>query len=669
MYKFALILICFAVTNPIFSQDRDELLKSKKLLNRTEFVSDSVGSRSSKNVVKNDKAKIYDYKIINRERDTVYLDTTLSIYKDYKFNYLRKDDFELLPFNNMGQTYNTLSVDFKTNALQPLFGARAKHFNYMEVEDINYYDVPTPMTELMYKTAFEQGHVLDAFFTVNTSRQFNFSVAYKGMRSLGKYQHVLSSTGNFRFTTNYTTKNKRYNVRTHIVMQDILNEENGGILDEDLIDFQNGNQDFIDRSVFDPRFEDAESMLKGKRFHLDQTYVVKAQDSLSSHQLSIGNIISLDDKFYQFNQTANNPFFGDVFVASNISDRVTLENFYSELNATYANTTLGALKFNIGYNNSNYGYNSLVNLNNQLLTNRLLTSVVSFGGGYEKSFGGFNLKGDFGVNLSGDIDGNFLHLQANYSFNEDTELTLSLNENSTAPNYNYQLFHSDYLDYNWQHSFKNQQLKQFALEFNSKKFGILKVDYSTINNYLYFSKTGDEATIPVEFDDTMNPIEFAGTVNPLQFDGTVNYIRAKVSKEFKYRHFALNNTILYQNVLDGVGVMNVPEIVTRNTFYYTNEFFKKALFLQTGVTFSYFSKYHMNAYDPLLAEFYTQNTTEIGDFPRIDFFINAKISQTRIYLKAEHFNSSFTGYDFYSAPNYPYRDFVVRFGIVWNFFL
>ena len=62
----------------------------------------------------------------------------------------------------------------------------AKHFNYMEVDDINYYDVPTPMTELMYKTAFEQGHVLDAFFTVNTSRQFNFSVAYKGMRSLRK---------------------------------------------------------------------------------------------------------------------------------------------------------------------------------------------------------------------------------------------------------------------------------------------------------------------------------------------------------------------------------------------------------------------------------------------------------------------------------------------------
>ncbi|HBK84363.1 MAG TPA: hypothetical protein DDZ41_12365, partial [Flavobacterium sp.] len=26
------------------------------------------------------------------------------------------------------------------------------------------------------------------------------------------------------------------------------------------------------------------------------------------------------------------------------------------------------------------------------------------------------------------------------------------------------------------------------------------------------------------------------------------------------------------------------------------------------------------------------------------------------------------GYNYYTAPNYPYRDFMVRFGLVWNFF-
>jgi len=77
----------------------------------------------------------------------------------------------------------------------------------------------------------------------------------------------------------------------------------------------------------------------------------------------------------------------------------------------------------------------------------------------------------------------------------------------------------------------------------------------------------------------------------------------------------------------------------------------------------------MNAYDPLLSEFYVQNNKLIGNFPRIDFFINAKIQQTRLYLKAEHINSSLTGYDYYSAPSYPYRDFSIRFGLVWNFFM
>ena len=154
----------------------------------------------------------------------------------------------------MGQSFNSLSQNFYRRSIQPGFGAKAKHFNYMDVDAIHYYRVPTPLTELMYKSNFEQGQLLDAFFTVNTSEQFNFSIAYKGMRSLGKYQHILSSTGNFRFTSSYHTKNKRYHLRAHLVNQDLLNQENGGIADDQLVEFENGNSEFIDRSLFDPLF-------------------------------------------------------------------------------------------------------------------------------------------------------------------------------------------------------------------------------------------------------------------------------------------------------------------------------------------------------------------------------------------------------------------------------
>ena len=130
---------------------------------------ESLPKRDSKKATKIPKAKIQDYKIISRNLDTVYLDTTLTIQKEYKFNYLRRDYFELLPFSNMGQTYNSLSKNLYSRRMLPSFGSKAKHYNYMDLDDIYYYHVPTPLTELMFKTSFEQGQLLDAFFTVNTS--------------------------------------------------------------------------------------------------------------------------------------------------------------------------------------------------------------------------------------------------------------------------------------------------------------------------------------------------------------------------------------------------------------------------------------------------------------------------------------------------------------------
>ncbi|MEO1012607.1 MAG: putative porin, partial [Bacteroidota bacterium] len=102
---------------------------------------------------------IKDYKIISHFRDTTFLDTTLTIQKEYRYNYLKRDDFELMPFSNVGQPYNHLGVDFDRINLYPRMGASALHFNYLEMEDIAYYNVATPMTDLFFKTTFEQGQL------------------------------------------------------------------------------------------------------------------------------------------------------------------------------------------------------------------------------------------------------------------------------------------------------------------------------------------------------------------------------------------------------------------------------------------------------------------------------------------------------------------------------
>ena len=611
---------------------------------------------------------IKDYKIISYARDTTYLDTTLTIQKEYKYNYLRKDDFELMPFANVGQPYNKLGVDFERNHMYPLLGAKAKHYNYFEVEDIDYYNVATPMSDLFFKTTFEQGQLLDALLTFNTSRRFNISLAFKGFRSLGKYQLDQSQSGNFRSTANYVTKNGRYSLRSHIAAQDVETEENGGLVDKEE-QFEKGNEDFLDRSRVDTRLsttDNGENKILGKRYFLEHQYKLlrtrKDSSRLEKTSLAIGHVFNYETKYYQFRQDTSNEYFGSVFV-SPIHDKASLKTTYNEFHAEFYNATLGRLQGNISLYNYNYFFNSLlVTAEGQQIQSQLTGDEISLGAKYSKTIGGFLVKGNGKYNLSGDLTGSILDASASYRFNENNRIVFSLHSSARMPDFNYLLYQSEYENYNWQNisNFENQKVNSLQFQFDSKKWGNISAKYTTLDNYTYFGIEDPEQEL-VENQEQ-------ATIKPLQEANSVNHIKVKYVKEFKLGGFALNNTIMYQNVSQSNDVLNVPQLVTRNTLYFSSDVFKKAMYLQTGITFKYFTSYNMDAYNPVLGEFYIQNNEELGGFPMLDFFINARIQQTRIYLKAEHFNSSFSGYNFYSAPNYPYRDFVIRFGLVWNFF-
>jgi hypothetical protein len=651
--KYIIAIVCFFLLNEMTCQVK---LNSASATIVGSIGKDSTAAKRAKGFKK--LATINMYVHYSTEMDTAVVDTTVSMKKDYKFNYLQKDNFGLMPFANMGQTYNTLTFNTSQNNSVPLFGARAKHFNYMTNSDINYYEVPTPWTRLTYKTGFGQGQMLDAFFTLNLSKQFNFAIAYKGLRSLGDYQNTLSSSGNFRFTTNYKSKNERYRTKAHIVMQDILNQENGGINNVDILNFESGNEEFLDRSVFDPNFDNAENILKGKLFFFNQSYdIVKKSDSLSNHRLSISNTFSLEDKHFQFSQASPAlDFFGDSFT-SNISDKVTLENFETSLGINYSNNTLGEVMLAVNYTDVNYGYNSVVLFPGEIIPNRIKARFIGLEAGYSKTYKGFTIKTKGGLNLSEEFVGSFLNGVISLNVFDDVSLSGGININTRLANYNHLLYQSDYINYNWHNinNFKNINTQQLNISLKSQKYFNADLDISNIDNYTYFN-----------LEDQIDEVKI---IAPRQYNRPLQYIRLKFQKEFRVGNLALDNTIMYQNIVSDEDVLNVPAFIARNTLYYSNQLFKKAMTLQTGVTFNYFTAYNMNGYDPLLAEFYTQNQTKLGGFPRLDFFVNAKIRQTRIFLKAEHFNSSFTGYDYFSAPNQPYRDFTIRFGLVWDFFL
>lgn len=648
--RISLLLVFLCCSSLLFSQEKNS--------NKPNLLDNLIGKDSVN--PKAPVATIDMYRAITLERDTTYIDTSLTIQKRYTHNYLRRDLFGLLPFPNEGQTYNTLQYSLTSFSPLPEFGFKAKHFNFLEANQIRYYSVATPVTEFYFKSVMKKGQNVDAFFTVNTSKRFNISIAYKGLRSEGKYVNQLASTGNFRFTTSYNTKNKRYFANAHYTGQDLSNEENGGITTAE--DFESGNTAFLQRDRMEVFLTDARSFLKGKRVFLD--HIFRINPTGGSNNLYVTHQFNYENKYFEYNQPTvpsnvggTTVFrFGESYKTSNINDQTHYNKTYNKLGLTYENTTLGKFHFYVDDYFSNYYYNQILILDDETVPASLSRRIDCFGGQYEyrkdKWTGIFLLTRSFTNQSLSNLDA-----KVQYELNDETSLSFQYQNMNKLPNDNYNLYQSSYVNYNWSNDFKNEKINAISAHATSPWVNV-SVHYSTFNDHLYFADVTTAAQMAAREQ----------IVAPAQYSGTINYLSVKANNEFRFGKFALENTLLYQKVDQSDLVLNAPEFLTRNSFYFSQNLFRKALFFQTGFTLNYFTNFYANEYNPVIGEFFVQNQKQIGNYANVDFFFNARIQRTRVYFTLEHFNSSLSGYNYYSSPNNPTGDFIIRFGLVWNFF-
>ena len=653
-YSF-FVIIFVSSFSLLYSQEHQT--ESKPVVVEEETTKQKTTTNTLKNILqikqdtldKSPKADIKKYISINIQGDSIYLDTTLTIKKHYKFNYLRKDNLELLKYSNIGQTYNNLTHRFDDLSFLPEFSFSSKSHAYLSSNDIKYFQVPTPLTEMVFKTVMKQGQHTDVFFTTNTSENFNFSIAFKGLRSLGNYQNILSGSKFFRFTTKYNSSNERYNFKMHFVSQGFENKENGGLNDESILNFESEDPLFNERSKLSVKFEDATNYFSSKRYFLDHQFLLTKKKNSVNNKFSLGHKFEYETLSSSYVQNVASIFYGDITPGlNNVDDKAeiktTLNEFYTDLSSNF----FGKIK--VIYTNYNYSYKSNSLSNEQVGFNQN-ENAISFK--LNKNLFNHSLKATVTKNLFGDRLGNLINLNISSNAENNLKYSLGLNIISKHPGFYYELYKSGYSDINWENDIKQTQIKNIFVDLQSNLIGNLNLDFRLIDNYTYFSLISEEKTL-------------IPAVN--QNSSTVDYLKIKWNKEFKFGKFALDNSLVYQNVAQDGNFLNVPEFLSRNTIYYSNTVLKGALFFQTGLSVKYFSKYYSNEYNPLISSFHVQNDKKIGGFPMIDIFVNAKIKQTRLFLKAEHFNSTFSGNNFYSSPSYPYRDFVIRFGLVWNFF-
>mgnify|MGYP001356514074 FL=1 len=677
MFKQFLVLIFFLSHLNLISQniDLEQKLKAQEEREKLEKESEN----------KKDTLSTDYYKIFYLDGTVETADTSLNIYKDYKFNFLRNDSFDLISFANSGHTFNKLAYDFKSFN-KPNIGAKGKHFNYFEKEDIGYYKVPTPFTEIFAKSTFEQGQILDILVSVNFSPQYNLTLAHKGYKSLGKYQSTRSRGNQFRLSSNYNSKNNLTSWRFHFTSQNIFNQENGGLTSDDIYFFEqapdyfeldnNGNQILNDDGSFKMIYYDgyldrsrlgswifAEGSLYSKRFFSNIQRVLLRNNNKNT--LSLNYQFTHEYKKLEYKDKTRGALFGEIYDDQIISDQSRFIEQENKLILSSDLNKFGKLDFQYSFTNWSNNYKIYDQENTIGIISELKLDQANISINWLINLKKFNFKFNYNKSSKDEFRSDYLsfNINGNLIKNIDFELSSSLIEKS--PNFNFKFFRSAYKDYNWYNSdLNNEKISNLNLKISYKELLVLTGDYNLIDNYTFFRESTNSL-----IGETDN--KRLAVVN--QVEDQIKYYSIKLFSKVDIGKFSIVNTAKYQQKeqdidIQDLSTLNVPEWITRNTIMFSSEVFNKSLFIQTGITFNYFTKYYADYYNPLISEFVTQNYREIGDFPRFDFFFNAKIQQTRVFIKVEHLNSSFSGYDYYSDPFSPFRDMSVRLGLVWNFF-
>ncbi len=675
----------------------DSLVVQKKNEKKKKKVKDSTIKRYIPYIKPMGLVTVEDYKTLHFDGSETTVDTTLSLKGEYEFNFLRKDYFEYLPLPNMGEGFNKLGYNFHEDPLTPQMGARVKHFGYFEKEDVNYYEVPSPYTELFFKSTFRKGQNLDATLAINTSPKLNVAVSFKGFRSLGKYAYSLSRSRQFRMSTQYQTYDKKYRLRLHQTTQSLENVVNGGLSNDAVYFFENapnyvvadqnglpvldenGEEQFqfydgfSNRATLSTQIE-ALNELEGKRYYMENEYqMLPIAKDTTAYKMKLGYRIASENKKYTYTQSRVNTYFFEAYNSSVLdsTDYSTLEN---NVYATYKDKKIGQLKLDIYHYQWKYALGSNEYEKDTLLPTKIEVSQLAAQAKWAKTFFGFQAEAEGYQSLRKDFATTAFKGSLGGELYKKISVTASYRYRSQPLNFNFHLFQSDFKEYNWSNTeLVNQNTATREINISHPKWGAIAAAWSKIDHYGFFYNTTRLADLNEKFK-----------VNVIQSDRKIDYFKARFDQRLDFGKFSWVNNVQYQKVtqeenpeeiLSGPLALNVPEWLIRSTLMLTSSIFNKALFFQSGATFTFFTDYYADQYNPMLAEFVTQNNTKIGEYPRVDFFFNAKIQSSRIYLKLENISAPIehlinidTPYDYYAAPFTPYRDFAIRFGLIWNFF-
>jgi hypothetical protein len=536
--------------------------------------------------------------------------------------------------------------------------------------NIQLYDVKTPFTELFYLMGSKRENVLkfthaQSFLNQQVSLNMNFRL----FNHLGAYKRQKTDVKNFIVGGSYQTVDKRYHFNAQYYHNKLVLQENGGL--ENRSDFEENLES--NREVIAINLSNAANLIRISGAAVTQNfYFSKSEPDLSA--IPDTNIID----FKAFKVTHyKKPYFDPVshlgklshyfnyerqnFKYTDSDQSSTLYNglpFYPTYDSTSYTDTIGLRKYvnELTYSNSDYkdfaGKPKWINFffgarheYTQYFQSCQKTDFQNYaiiGGVFVNFAKQLSLSSDFAY-YQGDHLANDFYFGAKVFIKIKSNLfTGGLQLTHKEPDIFYKSFHSS--RFFWNNNLSKTDIQNLHAKFDREKL-YLNFSLQNIINYVYIDQT----------------------LQPVQYTGNIQYLLLLVRKDFRLGPWGSDISMAYQKVSVPT-VIRVPDFTGKARLFYFNEFFNKALDLEIGLEFNYFTSYYANKYMPALRLFHLQDDQTIGDYIFMDAYLNAKIGKARLFVRYDHFNAGLMDYNYYSSPGYPAQDAAFRFGVNWILF-
>ncbi|WP_312075211.1 putative porin [Chryseobacterium sp.] len=595
------------------------------------------------------KPTINDYLIQKQFAEKKIFDTVMTFDKTYIFSqYNNKDNFGKVQFSNIGAGFNPLSYEVMAEQNLSLVPTN-KAYNLLSADDVLYYDVKTPTASFIYHNAMRNGAALRSTYTQNIGKRFNFAIEYMGLRSQGIYRNYLASNNNTIFSGHYVSKSGNYELFAHYLHQNVNNQENGGIVDDDL--FQAGDSDYRNKWNAQVNLEGSSSQFSYRRYYLTHQF---SPFNSEKFPFRIRHTVSHQGNKYYYTQSAADDYWYDLPAqlvnTFSPSTKKYSDNFSNTVSLVFDNAKF-KLDAGLRYQMLKFGLNE-INITNLSVPAEIKESRIGAVGNLQinlfdkvalKSFLEFSNGSEFGSYLK---TTNALKFEPIKDYFVDAHV----NFQTSTPSFNYLANTSIYRRFNYYvQDARNQTIMDVGGSVNLKWFKTqLFANYYRIDNYAYFN----------------------ADAQPMQSDGSVNISQIGGDATFSFGKFHLNTRVQFQDVLSNGDLLPLPSFIGRGNIFFQSKAFKNAAEIQAGIKVYYFSKFSSREYFPILNEYILPgaNSFAIGGKPIADLYFNMKVKKMFFFVEGQQIGNLISPNTAYAFPHYPVYDFRLNLGIVWYLF-